>query len=113
VQQIIVNQKETWAQDGEAEAITKAVAVIAEQRAVIEQAKGVLMTVYDIDAESAFDLLKWRSQATNIKLRVLAERLLTGFRERQWGQKGLPRLTLDRILLTAHQDASAVADQTG
>ena len=30
------------------------------------------MIVYRIDADAAFDLLKWRSQAANIKLRVLA-----------------------------------------
>jgi AmiR/NasT family two-component response regulator len=29
---------------------------------VIEQAKGMLMLVYGLDAVAAFDLLKWRSQ---------------------------------------------------
>ena len=43
--------------------ITEAVAEIAENRAVIEQVKGILMMVYRIDADAAFDLLKWRSQA--------------------------------------------------
>ena len=38
------------------------------------------MIVYRIDADAAFDLLKWRSQAANIKLRVLAEQLLADFR---------------------------------
>jgi hypothetical protein len=49
--------------------ITEAVAEIADNRAVIEQAKGVLIHVYRIDAAAAFDLLKWRSQETNTKLR--------------------------------------------
>ena len=53
--------------------ISEAIAEIAANRAVIEQVKGILMIVYRIDADAAFDLLKWRSQAANIKLRVLAE----------------------------------------
>ncbi|MGW4843211.1 PAS and ANTAR domain-containing protein [Nocardia brasiliensis] len=47
-----------------------------EARAVIEQAKGVLMRMYRINAEQAFNVLVWRSQETNIKLRDLAEQLL-------------------------------------
>ena len=53
--------------------ISKAVAEIAANRAVIEQVKGILMMVYRIDADAAFDLLKWRSQEANIKLRTLAD----------------------------------------
>jgi ANTAR domain-containing protein len=37
------------------------------------------MMVYRIDADTAFDLLKWRSQETNVKLRTLAEQLLADF----------------------------------
>lgn len=55
------------------EAITRAVTEITGRRAVIERAKGVLMAVYDIDADAAFELFRWRSQNTNTKLRVLAE----------------------------------------
>jgi len=39
--------------------ISEAVAEFAEHRAAIEQAKGVLMYVYRIDAAAPFDLLKW------------------------------------------------------
>jgi PAS domain S-box-containing protein len=56
--------------------ISEAVAEFAEHRAAIEQAKGVLMYIYRIDSAAAFDLLKWRSQETNTKLRTLAEQLL-------------------------------------
>lgn len=59
--------------------ISEAVAEIAANRAVIEQVKGILMMVYRIDADAAFDLLKWRSQEANIKLRLLAEQLLSDF----------------------------------
>jgi hypothetical protein len=43
------------------DSITEAVAEIAENRAVIEQVKGILLLVYRIDPDAAFDLLKWRS----------------------------------------------------
>jgi GAF domain-containing protein len=41
-------------------------------RAVIEQAKGVLMATFAIDADKAFDLLRQASQVENRKLRVVA-----------------------------------------
>ena len=43
------------------ESISVALAEIADHRAVIEQAKGVLMYVYGIGPDAAFDILKWRS----------------------------------------------------
>ncbi len=73
------------------------VAQIVQNRAVIEQAKGVLMAVYDIDADSAFDLLRLSSQHTNIKLRVLAEQLMTKSRSLQ----GPRRSTFDEVFFTA------------
>jgi AmiR/NasT family two-component response regulator len=78
-----VDQIERWTPQGDADAITKAVAELIEYRAVIEQAKGVLMAVYSIDAQAAFDLLRWGSQHTNSNLRVMAEQLTTGFRSLQ------------------------------
>ncbi|MET9024213.1 PAS and ANTAR domain-containing protein [Nocardia sp. NPDC004168] len=47
-----------------------------ENRAVIEQAKGVLMRIYQISADQAFQVLRWRSQETNTKLRALAQQLI-------------------------------------
>jgi hypothetical protein len=82
--------------------ISEAVADIAANRAVIEQVKGILMIVYRIDADAAFDLLKWRSQAANIKLRVLAEQLLTDFRALNYDDTLPPRPVFDQLLLTAH-----------
>ncbi|HZE15117.1 MAG TPA: PAS and ANTAR domain-containing protein [Mycobacterium sp.] len=49
---------------------------VAASRAQIEQAKGVLMAVYGISAERAFEILVWRSQETNVKVRDLAARFL-------------------------------------
>jgi hypothetical protein len=57
--------------------ITAQLAAIAEYRAVIEQAKGVLMAVYGITADRAFEVLTWRSQETNLKVRELAVRFMT------------------------------------
>jgi PAS domain S-box-containing protein len=45
------------------------VAELEESRAVIEQAKGMLMFAYTISADRAFDILTWRSQQTNTKRR--------------------------------------------
>ena len=89
--------------------ITEAVAEIAENRAAIEQAKGILMLVYRIQADAAFDLLKWRSQETNVKLRVLAEQLIADVRALEYDETVPPRSTFDRVLLTAHQRIRAKA----
>ena len=56
--------------------LTAQLAIIAENRAGIEQAKGVLMAAYGIEANRAFEILKWRSQQTNIKMRELASRFM-------------------------------------
>ena len=53
--------------------VTAAVTRITERRSGIEQTKGMLMLVYGIDEATAFELLKWRSQEANVKLRTLAE----------------------------------------
>jgi hypothetical protein len=85
------------------ELVSAAVAEIAENRAVIEQAKGMLMLIYRISGESAFELLKWRSQETNVKLRVLADQMLADFAELTYEELLPPRATFDHLLLTAHQ----------
>ncbi len=56
--------------------ISNVLSAVAEARARIEQAKGVLMAAYGISAERAFDVLVWRSQETNMKVRDLAARFL-------------------------------------
>jgi GAF domain-containing protein len=49
-----------------------------ESRAVIDQAKGILMGRHGISADGAFDLLSRQSQTTNRKLRDLAVELVEG-----------------------------------
>ncbi|CAN5802248.1 PAS and ANTAR domain-containing protein [soil metagenome] len=55
------------------DAVDVAVAEFAANRAAIEQAKGMVMLTYNIPADRAFDVLKWRSQQTNTKIRALCE----------------------------------------
>jgi fructose-specific component phosphotransferase system IIB-like protein len=82
--------------------VSEAVAEIAEARSGIEQAKGMLMLVYRINADSAFELLKWRSQETNTKLRALAEQILKDFLALSYDDVLPDRADYDRLLLTAH-----------
>lgn len=82
--------------------VTAAVAEIAETRGVIEQAKGMLMLVYRINADSAFELLRWRSQETNTKLRMLAEQIAKDFLDLTYDEELPARSSYDRLLLTAH-----------
>jgi hypothetical protein len=85
------------------EEVSAVVAQIAEHRAAIEQTKGMLMLIYRIRADTAFELLKWRSQATNVKLRALAQQLSADFLMLQYGENLPSRTTYDRLLLTAHR----------
>ena len=47
-----------------------------ESRAVIDQARGMLMTRLAYDADEAFDLLKKESQSSNEKMIVIAQRMV-------------------------------------
>ncbi|PRC42887.1 hypothetical protein C6A85_000000108190 [Mycobacterium sp. ITM-2017-0098] len=71
-------------------------------RAAIEQAKGALMLVYGVGADQAFELLQWRSQQTNTKLRALAAQVVAEFQTVQIRQDDLRR-QLDHLLLTVHR----------
>ena len=62
--------------DAERETVEQRLPEIVASRAVIEQAKGVLMCMYRINSAQAFKVLTWRSQETNITLRALAEPLI-------------------------------------
>ncbi|MGY1842098.1 ANTAR domain-containing protein [Modestobacter sp. SYSU DS0875] len=67
---------------GNAEATSRALEESANMRramlsrAVIEQAKGILMERHKITAEQAFTLLTHASQRRNVKLRVVADELV-------------------------------------
>lgn len=82
--------------------VSEALAELAEARGIIEQTKGMLMFVYRIDADAAFELLKWRSQETNIKLRLLAEQIAYDFLHLDYSETFPERIVFDRLLLSAH-----------
>jgi AmiR/NasT family two-component response regulator len=88
--------------EAQEEIVNEAVAEIAEARGGIEQAKGMLMLIYRISADSAFELLKWRSQETNVRLRVLAEQIVKDFLNLRYDEVLPARAVYDRLLLTAH-----------
>lgn len=77
--------------------ISAALSKMAEGRAVIEQAKGLLMAAYGITADRAFDILVWRSQETNVKVRELARRFVA---EMAGGLPDDTRARVDHALLT-------------
>lgn len=79
-------------------AVSAKLARISESRAAIEQAKGMLMLVYGITCDAAFNLLKWLSQETNVKLRALAEQIAEDFRAS--GVAPRSRSEFDHLLLT-------------
>lgn len=61
-----------WSAASEAAGLAKAM----ESRAVIEQAKGVLMATTRCSASEAFDLLREQSQSENRKLREIAQEIV-------------------------------------
>ena len=71
-------------------------------RAEIEQAKGALMLVYGVGPDQAFELLQWRSQQTNVKVRLLAAQIVEEFHTVR-AQRDDLRREFDHLLLTVHQ----------
>jgi PAS domain S-box-containing protein len=89
--------------------ITAEVARISETRAEIEQAKGMLMMVYRISAAAAFELLKWCSQQTNVKLYDLAKQIAADFAGVPYDAPMPPQATYDKLLMSAHRRIRADA----
>ncbi|PXX58164.1 PAS domain S-box-containing protein [Nocardia tenerifensis] len=71
-------------------------------RAAIEQAKGILMLVYGINADQAFRVLSWRSQETGTKLRSLANQIVSEITTLDGPMVEL-RTRFDHLLLTVHE----------
>ncbi|WP_084522488.1 PAS and ANTAR domain-containing protein [Nocardia inohanensis] len=88
--------------DAERDVLDQRLPDLIAARAVIEQAKGVLMRMYGINANQAFKILTWRSQETNVKLRTLAEQLI---RELPTVPAAAPEIVsfFDHLLLTIHE----------
>jgi hypothetical protein len=60
-----------------------------------------------MDEAAAFELLKWRSQETNVKLRLLAAQVAVDFLALTGSEHLPPRSRYDQLLLTAHLRISA------
>jgi PAS domain S-box-containing protein len=82
--------------------INEAVDAVVETRSAIDQLKGMFMLIYGVDAESAFALLKWRSQDTNVKVRLLARQLVEEFHALADAEELPSRSAFDGVFLTAH-----------
>jgi hypothetical protein len=80
-----------------------AVAEIADNRAVIDQAKGMLILLYGVDDESAFGMVRRRSQSTNVKLRALAGQLVSDYRALSNGEALPPRWVYEKTLMIIHE----------
>jgi hypothetical protein len=65
--------------------VDDAIAGVLDGRAVIEQAKGVLMLACGISDDEAFRMLVAHSQSTNVKTREVAQRLMSRLAEEPFG----------------------------
>lgn len=70
---VLANANDYWEASQLGEQLTEAM----RSRAIIEQAKGMLMAQSpSLDADAAFDLLRRASQRENVKLREIAQRMV-------------------------------------
>jgi hypothetical protein len=71
----------------------------------------MLMFVYGIDADAAFDVLRKQSQQHNIKLRLIAEQISKDLVELFTKSRFAGRLAMDGLLLTAYPRIAHVASR--
>ncbi|VBA34277.1 hypothetical protein LAUMK13_00461 [Mycobacterium innocens] len=90
------------------EVLDEALPDLFENRAAIEQAKGVLMAVYRVSPEQAFRVLQWRSQETNTKVRALAKQLVAEVATLPSSSAAV-QSQFDHLLLTVHERIPAEA----
>ena len=82
------------------------------RRAVIEQAKGMLMLVHGFDADEAFDALRSHSQEHNVKLQLLAEQIVKDLVELARTTGSTPTPGVNTLMLGARERvANAAARQ--
>jgi AmiR/NasT family two-component response regulator len=77
---------------------------IVAHREVIEQAKGMRMVLYGIEADAAFAVLRWRLKELNVKLHTIAAKLVENLpRQLQLAPDG--RKGADHYLMTSEVDS--------
>jgi GAF domain-containing protein len=90
---VLANAQAYW----DARELSSGLSEAMRHRAVIEQAKGMLMAAQGCDEDDAFELLIKASQRENVKLRDVAQRLVDGALARRSGiQDDDGDLALDR-----------------
>ena len=94
----------------EQQQITDVVMAITERRAIIEQAKGMLMLTYGIDADAAFALLRHQSQHHNVRLRLIAEQITKDLLALAASTSPASRLGVEGVLRTVHQRIDNTVD---
>jgi hypothetical protein len=93
----------------EQQRLSEAIGAIVARRAVIEQAKGMLMFVFGIDAEEAFSILRTQSQHHNVKLNLIAEQVLEDLVHLSRDKGPGRRRAVDGLVGPAHQRVTDVA----
>lgn len=83
-----------------------AVQDFAEHRAVIEQAKGVLMQLYSVDADMAWSLLRAFSSDTNRKVRDISEVLVDAATDDRTPAKPRPVRSAHEMLESLYRTGS-------
>ena len=96
--------------DAVAEALEPAVADFVEHRAVIEQAKGVLVQLYSIDSDTAFALMRAFSMDANMKLRDIASVLVAAASRNCTPTKGRAPSPHDMLVRLYADTRGAAAD---
>lgn len=79
---------ELYALIGELVVLVEQMREMTAARAPIEQAKGIIMALHEVDEQAAFDVLRRRSQTTNVKLRDVAVAVLQEQSKAQQGTTG-------------------------
>jgi hypothetical protein len=79
--------------------VTDELQIIVPHREIIEQAKGMLMMAYQLSADAAFGILKWRSQEHNVKLATIAQRIVDDLPGLLPGHSAV-RAPIDHYLMT-------------
>ncbi len=77
-----------------------------QHHALIEQAKGMVMFAYGIDADEAFDVLRAQSQNHNVKLRLIAEQVVKDLVDLSRTSSPARRMALDGLMQNAHKRIS-------
>jgi len=90
-----------------AEAVDGQLAIALDSRAVIDQAKGIVMSTFGTDSGTAFDALVWISQHRNIRVRVVAEQIRD---QASQGDLGAALHTMIRCGLDAVSSQTAAAE---